>query len=88
VWCHGDATVKSQDVWEAFAAAQAKLARDANMTTNTEYLLRRARTVLANMAQENEREWWQFWKSRWAISDEPLRGDAGRLVELIDEVFR
>lgn len=83
-----DAAVKSQDVWEALAAAQAKLAGDAKMTTNTEYLLRRARTILANMAQENEREWWQFWKPRWAISDEPLREDAGHLVNLIDEVFQ
>jgi len=51
-------------------------------------LLHRARVILANMAKENERQWWEFWKPRWAISDEPLRGDAGRLVEMIDEAMK
>ncbi len=50
-------------------------------------LLFRARSVLWNMAQENHREWWQFWVPRWEISDEPLRGDARIIVEAIDKMF-
>lgn len=49
------------------------------------FLLERARTVLSNMALENDRKWWQFWIPRWGISDEPLRGDAANLVKLIEE---
>lgn len=44
-------------------------------------LLERAETILCNMAKENwNRRWWQFWVSRWEISDEPLRGDARNLL--------
>lgn len=46
-----------------------------------------ARTVLANMALENERKWYQFWISRWAINHEPLRNDAGNVVDAIDKLF-
>lgn len=47
-------------------------------------LLERARTVLFNMAMENERKWWQFWIARWQINHEPLRGDARNVVNAID----
>ncbi len=49
------------------------------------YLLIRARTILENMARENDRKWWQFWISRWDINDEPLRNDARNLLPLIKE---
>lgn len=48
-------------------------------------LLRRCRTVLSNMARENE-GWLRFIK-RWPISHEPLRSDARHLVPLIDEAL-
>lgn len=52
-------------------------------------LLLRARTILANMALEEmpPPRWWEFWKPRWAISDEPLRGDAAHLVKEINKAF-
>jgi hypothetical protein len=45
----------------------------------------RARVILRNMAQENVREWWEFWVPRWTISDEPLRNDARVLMEEMEE---
>lgn len=48
-------------------------------------LLRRCRTVLSNMARQNE-GWLSFIK-RWPISHEPLRSDARHLVPLIDEAL-
>ena len=54
----------------------------------TRHALERARTVLANMAKEQDRKWWQFWRSRWEISDEPLRGDAKSLIGIIDMALR
>ena len=54
----------------------------------TRYALERAQTVLANMAKEQDRKWWQFWRSRWEISDEPLRGDAKNVLSAIDIALR
>jgi hypothetical protein len=45
-------------------------------------LLCRCRTVLANMARENEGAMF----GRWPINHEPLRADARNLVPLIDAV--
>lgn len=53
-----------------------------------ELLLERVRTVLWNMAEENELPWWNFWTSRWPISHEPLRSDARSLLPLIDKELR
>jgi hypothetical protein len=50
-------------------------------------LLSRARTVLGNLAAENERPWWNFWTPRWPISHEPLRADAKNLVREIDDYW-
>lgn len=47
------------------------------------HLLERCRTVLGNMALENEGAWF----FRWSISHEPLRNDAKHLVPLIDEAL-
>lgn len=48
-------------------------------------ILMRCRTVLANMALENEGHKAIF--NRWPISHEPLRSDAKNLVPLIDEAL-
>lgn len=50
-----------------------------------ESLLRRCRTVLGNMALENEGAIFSF--NRWPINHEPLRADARNLVPLIDAVL-
>lgn len=50
-----------------------------------EDVLRRARTVLANMAQENEGI--RVVLKRWPIDHEPLRNDARHLLPLIDEAL-
>ena len=50
------------------------------MSENKEALLERALYVLHNMALENERPWWAFWRPRWAISHEPLRNDAANII--------
>lgn len=50
-------------------------------------LLKRCKVVLGNMAEENDRKWWQFWIPRWAISDEPLRGDAKNVLIEIDRTL-
>ncbi len=50
-------------------------------------LLERCRTILGNMAKENDKKWWQFWISRWEISDEPLRNDAKNLLPLIEKLL-
>lgn len=47
------------------------------------HILMRCRTVLGNMALENEGA--LVW--RWPISHEPLRADAKNLVPLIDEAL-
>ena len=46
--------------------------------------LERARTILANMAQENEGAIFK----RWTICHEPLRDDAKGLLPDIDDVLR
>lgn len=51
----------------------------------SEHLLDRAHVVLSNMARENELHWWEFWKPRWAIGHEPLRGDARNVALAIEE---
>jgi hypothetical protein len=48
-------------------------------------VLERCRTVLGNMALENEGRARIF--RRWQISDEPLRNDAKNLLPLIDEIL-
>jgi hypothetical protein len=51
-------------------------------------LLQHARTILGNMAQENPlRRWYQLWKPRWSISDEPLRADAKALLVEINAFY-
>lgn len=47
-------------------------------------ILQRCRTVLANMALENEGAIFR----RWPINHEPLRADARNLLPLIDDVLR
>lgn len=47
------------------------------------YVLERCRTVLGNMAKENEGAIF----FRWPIHHEPLRGDARNLLPLIDEAL-
>lgn len=47
-------------------------------------VLERARTILGNMAQENEGAIF----NRWPISHEPLRADAKGLLPEIDDVLR
>lgn len=47
--------------------------------------LERCRTVLANMAAENEG--WVVWR-RWPISHEPLRNDARNLLPVIDRALK
>lgn len=47
-------------------------------------ILMRCRTVLGNMADENEGAIF----NRWPINHEPLRADAKNLVPLIDEALR
>lgn len=46
-------------------------------------VLKRCRTVLGNMAIENEGAIF----FRWPINHEPLRADARNLVPLIDEIL-
>ncbi len=53
-----------------------------------DYYLKRACVILQNMALENTRQWWQFWRPRWQISDEPLRNDAHHLLAEIAEYER
>lgn len=48
---------------------------------------RRAKIVLANMADENPRRWWEFWKSRWAIAAEPLRHDARHVAQALRDAL-
>ena len=55
--------------------------------SDSNLMLRRAHMILSNMALENELHWWEFWKSRWPISHEPLRNDARNLVKQIEEYF-
>jgi hypothetical protein len=50
-------------------------------------LLRRCRTVLGNMAEENPGLWNELTGRRWPISHEPLRADAKNLIPLIDDVL-
>jgi hypothetical protein len=50
-------------------------------------ILMRCRTVLGNMALENEAGLASIF-DRWPISHEPLRADAKNLVPLIDEALR
>lgn len=51
-------------------------------------VLRRCRTVLGNMAAEsNPPPGWLSIRSRWAISDEPLRHDAKNLLPVIDDAL-
>lgn len=47
-------------------------------------VLRRANTILGNMAMENEGAIFR----RWPISHEPLRGDAKNLLPEIDAVLK
>lgn len=47
------------------------------------YVVDRCRTVLSNMARENEGAIF----FRWPINHEPLRHDARNLLPLIDEVL-
>lgn len=44
-----------------------------------------ALTILNNMATENDRKWWEFWKSRWSVHHEPLRADAKSLIQQISD---
>lgn len=39
--------------------------------------------ILHNMALENERPWWAFWRPRFTINHEPLRHDAANLLRRI-----
>ena len=50
-------------------------------------MLRRCRTVLANMAAENTGLWNSLAGRRWLINHEPLRADAKKLVPLIEKVL-
>jgi hypothetical protein len=50
-------------------------------------LLSRARTILGNLAAENDLKWWEFWKPRWPIHHEPLRSDAKNLIREIDDYW-
>ncbi len=63
-------------------------------------VLGRAATILGNMTAENFtfehgrwigprpglRPWWNFWTSRWAVSDEPLRADAKSVLPMIRQL--
>ena len=50
-------------------------------------ILRRCRTVLGNMAEENPGLWNELIGRRWPINHEPLRADAQNLVPLIDDIL-
>lgn len=50
-------------------------------------MLRRCRTVLSNMAEENSGLWNELSGRRWPINHEPLRADAKHLVPLIDDLL-
>ncbi len=63
----GDPGYVVRGYWEGYSG---------KMDSEDEHYLKRAMTILAKMAAGRERPWWQFWRSRWQISDEPLRGDA------------
>jgi hypothetical protein len=65
--------------WEAENAKKADRIRELLA------LLERCRTVLGNMALENEGHARIF--NRWQISHEPLRGDAKGLLPLLDEAL-
>lgn len=60
---------------------------DGKMYSKEQMVLKRCRTLLANMVAEQDRKWWQFWLSRWAISAEPLRNDARDMLSDIDELL-
>ena len=68
------AALRSAPVPSAEAVEKAAMALD------------RARTVLGNMAAENEGTFGAFF-GRWPIHHEPLRGDAKRLLPIIDDVL-
>jgi hypothetical protein len=48
--------------------------------------IHRARTILANMAEENPNA--GVFASRWPISHEPLRADARNLLPELNEILR
>ncbi len=50
-------------------------------------ILKRCRTVLGNMAEENPGLWNELTGRRWPINHEPLRADAKNLVPLIDDIL-
>ena len=50
-------------------------------------ILKRCRTVLGNMAEENPGLWNELTGRRWPINHEPLRADAKNLVPLIDQIL-
>lgn len=53
-------------------------------------ILKRCKTVLGNMALENEGTWrtWALWQNRWPTHHEPLRADAKALLPEIDHALK
>lgn len=66
-------------------------AQERDAILNAFMTLERCRTILANMAMENEltNKWEEFIYifSRWTIHHEPLRADAKAILPIIDEVL-
>lgn len=60
---------------------------DETVTADLVALLKRCRTVLANMAEEREGFWNDITGRRWLVSHEPLRTDAKNIVPLIDDLL-
>lgn len=82
--------VRGADITDAYRKAKmenekSRMARaDARRVAKLESALERARTILANMALENEGAIFR----RWPIHHEPLRADARALLPEIDAVLR
>lgn len=74
------------DPCEAFARTYAAAMDAEHAVTQLRALLSRCRTILENMALENEGSARIF--RRWPISDEPLRSDAKNLLPLLDEALK
>lgn len=80
---------KQNDQWNALPQSEKEAALDKALTDTIEEceqvksVLERARTILGNMAQENEGAIF----NRWPISHEPLRTDARGLLPEIDRVL-
>ena len=68
---------------EELDAAQARMAAygDANPAAAPQYMA--ALLILHQMSLERTGPWWKRMFSRWWISDEPLRNDAGVLLRKI-----